>query len=475
MSFPSPRSLSLTSRLTLWFAFSSIGLVSVSVLYLYWSLVKGLDFRDDQLIDGKIEAIRSILAESPRSVAELRHRIENEWPKRVSERVYVRIIGNDGKSVAETPDVPVEFRNASKVLEREFGARLPANDSRVVGFDGQVFRAVRAIVRSPWDANDSYVVQIALDRSQESHVLREYRERLLAVVLLAVLACIFIAYEIAKRGLDPLRKMQLTAAGISSSNLDARIPIAEMPRDLGALAQTFNGMLDRLEDAFERLRRFSADMAHELRTPVNNLAGGIGVALAKDRPVETYREVLGSALEECDRISAIIDSLLFLARSESPKSQIAKERVDLREQLASLIEYYEPLAHERQIRLGIEVPEPVEIEVERTLFQRAIGNLVSNSIRHTPPGGTIRVVGGRRGGATVIEVTDTGEGIAAEHLPHVFDRLYRVDQSRTKRSGGTGLGLAIVESIVRIHGGNVRIASAPGHGTTVVLELPAHS
>jgi two-component system heavy metal sensor histidine kinase CusS len=266
--------------------------------------------------------------------------------------------------------------------------------------------------------------------------------------------------------------MAATASHITSTNLRERISAEGYPFELASLAGTFNKMLDRLEESFERISRFSADIAHDLRTPVNNIRGEAEVALARARTVDEYRDVLESCLEEAVRLSDLIGDLLFLARAESPLTHLRLERVDVGELLGGVREYYEASAADAGISITFAAGEPVIAELDRTLVQRAVGNLVSNAVEHTPPGGSVLLATNAEDDAIRIEVFDTGIGIPPEALPRVFDRFFRVDTSRSQASGGTGLGLAIVQSIVLLHGGNVKIASQPGRGTRVTLCMP---
>jgi len=195
--------------------------------------------------------------------------------------------------------------------------------------------------------------------------------------------------------------------------------------------------------------------------------------LARGRTVDEYRDVLGSCLEETVRLSDLISNLLFLARAESPLAHLHWGRVDVRELLSSVREYYEGAAAEGGITLTTaNDDEPVIAEVDRTLVQRAVGNLVANAVAHTPPGGTVVLRANADPHSVRIEVSDTGVGIPPEALPKVFDRFFRVDKSRSQASGGTGLGLAIVQSIMVLHNGNAEIQSQPGHGTRVTLHMP---
>ncbi|MGB8919015.1 MAG: ATP-binding protein, partial [Candidatus Sulfotelmatobacter sp.] len=251
------------------------------------------------------------------------------------------------------------------------------------------------------------------------------------------------------------------------------------PLELASLASTFNQMLDGLEESFERISRFSTDIAHDLRTPVNNIRGEAEVVLARARSADEYRDVIESCLEEAVRLSDLIGDLLFLARAESPLTQLRRERVNVGELLGGVREYYEASAADGGILLTTKVGDkPVVAELDRTLLQRAVGNLVSNALTHTPRGGVV-VLGTNIDFSNAdfsrirIEVSDTGVGIPPEALPRVFDRFFRVDSSRSQGSGGTGLGLAIVQSIALLHGGNVEISSQPGQGTRVTLHMPA--
>jgi two-component system heavy metal sensor histidine kinase CusS len=194
-------------------------------------------------------------------------------------------------------------------------------------------------------------------------------------------------YAIASRGIQPVREIAATVRRIRSSTLDQRVETADLPSELTLLASTFNETLDSLENAIARLARFSSDIAHELRTPLNNMRGEVEVALGKTRSPAEYREVLESSLEECLRLSRIIDSLLFLARSENPETQIRREQLDVASELRAVREFYEAAASEAHVSLDVAAPSGLSAPLDRTLFQRAIGNLVENALAHTNSGG----------------------------------------------------------------------------------------
>jgi two-component system heavy metal sensor histidine kinase CusS len=237
---------------------------------------------------------------------------------------------------------------------------------------------------------------------------------------------------------------------------------------LQPVAVAFDEMLDRLEDSFTRLSQFSADLAHELRTPLANIRGEAEVALARPRSPNEYETVIESSVAECARLSGIIDNLLFLARAEAAESRVQLSLFDGRAAIEKIASYNESIADERQ--LTITCQGQGEVYADAVLFGRAVSNLVDNAVRFTPDGGAITISIAPNSDGVEITVDDAGCGVAAAHLPRLFDRFYRVDPSRS--SEGTGLGLALVKSIAELHGGSVAISSEPGKGTRATLFFP---
>ncbi|HVC30137.1 MAG TPA: heavy metal sensor histidine kinase, partial [Steroidobacteraceae bacterium] len=321
-------------------------------------------------------------------------------------------------------------------------------------------------------AADPRFIEVAMDRAHDEYLLARYRERLWLVLGSSLVLCSLVGYLIARSGMRPIEGISRKAELIRATTLHERIPADGLPAELRGLAETFNGMLDRLEQSFRHVSQFSDDVAHELRTPINNLRGEIEVALGKARSQEDYREVLGSCFEECTRISRLIRTLLFLARSDTASDALRREAVDVGEALATIGAFYEAVASEAGVLLRVASVPGLRAELDRTLFQQAIGNLISNALAHTPAGGSVELAAA--GGAQGIQITvrDTGCGIGPDHLPHVFERFYRIEQARTGSEENVGLGLAVVKSIVARHSGEVAIESKVGQGTEVRLTFP---
>jgi two-component system heavy metal sensor histidine kinase CusS len=461
----------LAARLTAWYAGSAFLLILGATGLLYWVLVNNLDREDDQFLADQVRYLRTLLRDKPDGFPALKQEAELEWASSQHLQVYKRILDEEGRPILETPGMRGLL--PATVFPLPAAANAEPDVGREVELPGhRSFRVFAAQATRGRSGGPACVIQVALDRTAEEELLAGYRWSLWLVLGLALVLCAVAGFQIARRGLRPVREMAETARRIRSTTLNERLELDGLPAELSRLAGTFNEMLDRLEEAFGRLSRFSADIAHELRTPVNNLRGEVEVALGKPRSPHEYREILGSSLEECGRLARLIDSLLFLARAESPQTEIKREAVNVGQELEAVREFYEAAATEAGVLLAAEAPDGIVAELDRTLLQRAVGNLVANALAHTPAGGTVRVTASADDGEVRVTVMDSGSGIASEHLPHVFDRFYRADGARSTGSGRVGLGLAIVKSIAALHRGRVEITSECDKGTSVDVFFP---
>ncbi|HET7537300.1 MAG TPA: heavy metal sensor histidine kinase [Candidatus Didemnitutus sp.] len=323
----------------------------------------------------------------------------------------------------------------------------------------------------PANAAYSPLMCIAYDVSDDDALLYTLRERSIIVFVLALLLCGIAALMIARGVFRPLAQLAAAAARVQASQLSSRVGDAEWPAELGALAREFDAMLARLDESFRRLARFSSDLSHELRTPINNLRGEAEVALSQNRSPEDYRRVLESGLEECARLGRLIDTLLFIAKADNPEHGIRCRELDAAAEGQAVMDFFEAVALERRLTLLVRGTAKVYCDAE--LLRRAVANLVDNALRHTAPGGHVDLtVREGESGSTEIEVRDNGIGIEPTHATRVFERFYRGERAPGAVSG-FGLGLAIVKSIMDLHRGTVELASVPGIGTTITLRFPA--
>ncbi len=465
------RTLSIALRMTLWYALSSFALIAVATGALYAVLVNTMyqeDLRD--LADNLNNARLLLRSAAPGQFGPEPPR-RPSWAPAHQPEIYLRVLDGRAQTLTETPGMAHELPSPSSAeLARVSSPDGEERDAR--SRSGKPFMTLIVRVPGQRESDPPQFMQVAMDRENAEHLLARYRERLWLVLGTSLALCAFTGYLIARSGMRPLQDISRTAARIRSTTLDERIQVQGLPAELAELAETFNGMLDRLEQSFLHVAHFSDDVAHELRTPINNLRGEIEVALSKARSGQEYREVLGSCLEECSRISRLIQTLLFLARSDNTADTLQRERIDVGHELTKVEEFYGAAAIDAGVALRVCGDAGECAEVNRTLFQQAVGNLVSNAIAHTPPGGTITLSARADPSRLTVSVSDTGCGIPREHLPRVFERFYRIDQARASSGQNVGLGLAVVKSIAARHGGHVDIDSEVGRGTEVRVVLP---
>jgi two-component system heavy metal sensor histidine kinase CusS len=373
------------------------------------------------------------------------------------------MLDSQGRTYAEAPGM-------DRLLPTQIFPSPQKSESTVVGLKNyRKGRQLFSLVALNADAGGQlYTVQVAQDRSSDERVERNFA--VLFIILLAgsVLASALIAMTVTKRGLRPLREMTQSLGRIGPTHLKERLSPADWPGELKPLAIAFDDMLRRLDDSFTRLSQFSADLAHELRTPIANMLGEAQVALTRERTPTEYRETIESTIGECERLSRIVDNLLFVARVDAASEPIARKRFDARAAAEKIAAFYQTIADEHHV--AISCSGEGEIYADPDLFERAVGNLLDNALRFTPENGSIQIRVSKHDTSFEVAVSDNGCGIAPEHLPRVFDRFYRVEPSRG--SDGAGLGLALVKSILDLHSGSAGIRSEVGRGTTVTLTFP---
>jgi len=443
--------LSLSSRLALLFA-ACTAVVSLfaGVLFSRASEAHFVEL-DQQLLEGKLIGLRRALHDTQSRESEIR--LADELSRQAD--LSLRITGSDGRrwydSSANLPDLLAQQPGLSTV-----------ND------DGTDYRVLNAPLFE--DKPDSPQLTLLLDITHHQHFLQRMQHLIWLTVGLSALATALLGAWAARSGLRPLRRMSAIASGVSVHSLNARLPEASMPPELAEMAHSFNAMLGRLDDSFQRLSAFSADIAHELRTPLSNLLTHTQVTLTRPRPLEDYREALHSNLEELQWMAQLVNDMLYLAKADHGLLMPTREPLDLGQEVDVLLEFFAPLAEDARVILSREGT--ASIEGDRNMLRRALSNLLDNALRFTPAEGEVRVRISQQPKVLGLVVENTGEGIAAELLPRLFDRFYRADPARQEGSSEhVGLGLAITQSIIRAHGGQIRCESGDGW-TRFLIELP---
>ncbi len=330
------------------------------------------------------------------------------------------------------------------------------------------------VLASPVQENGRTVGVLEVGRSERD--LEAALRQLLLLMGLAVPAVLALATAgglfLAQRALSPIDRITRIANRIGAEDLSQRLGMPAGGDEVGRLAATFDGMLERLDGAFRRQRQFTADASHELRTPLAVATSHIDVALERPRSVEEYQEVLRLLGAEVARMRDLVSQLLTLARADSGTQTLEREPVALDQLATEVVDQLVPLAESRCLRLGTGRVDPVVVLGDQTRLMQLLFNLIENALSYTPEGGRITVDVARRDAEAILSVADTGIGIAAQHLPHIFERFYRADGARSRAEAATGLGLAIGEWIARAHGGRIQVDSTPGLGSTFTVFLP---
>jgi two-component system heavy metal sensor histidine kinase CusS len=460
-STTNPRSIA--SQLVLFFTLAAALLLFCGLGAFYWIVVRHAFAEDNAVMADKISALTANFNESgPQLFGEELKASHAHAP------YWVRVLDSDGRTLSEAPGmdrlVPPNIFPPPLTLPQSSPAPQLFTDYRAAE---KLFSLVAVQAES---GGKTYTIQVAQDRTSDEQLQRNFGLLLLAVLAAGVLVSALVARLVTRRGLRPLWQFAGTVQRIDPNHLNQRVAPAGWPRELQPLANAFDQMLGRLEDSFARLSQFSADLAHELRTPIGNILGEAQVALTRERAPDEYREVLASTIAECERLSKIVDNLLFVARADAAREPIERKRFDGRVAIEKIAAFYRTLAEER--RVTIECAGQGQVYADPLLFERAVSNLVDNALRFIPASreGAVQITIAATQADSQVIVRDNGCGIAPEHLPRVFDRFYRADPSRS--AAGAGLGLALVQSIVDLHGGSATVQSELGRGTTVTLRFP---
>lgn len=378
--------------------------------------------------------------------------------------VYFQVLDRRDRVVFSTPGTELSYAGITLTPVD----RINADNLQTWQADHRTFRG--GLTRN--DVNgSSYSIITAIDMDFHLQFLRRFRPTLWLIMSLAGALTLLAAWYGVYQAHAPLRRLSNRMGDIQADRLHVRLAPSSVPLELQDLVVSFNHMIGRLEDSFTRLSHFSADIAHELRTPLTNVITQTQVGLGKARSAEEYRELLYSNLEEQERLAKMVNDMLWLAKSEHGLIRPVQAPLDLAVEVGELFEFFEALAEERHIQLALEGNATI-IEGDRGMLRRAISNLLSNAIRHTPANSVIKVsLASPSDDEVLLSVQNPGTEITAAHLPHIFDRFYRVDPSRSRQGEGAGLGLAIVRSIVEAHGGRT-VATSTRNETTFMFTLP---
>lgn len=463
MIVKTPRSIH--SQLILFYSLSIISILLVFALAFYWETQNVMQQADINFVTEEANTIQTIMNDTTVDDVLLMKAIVTH-PVRTRNslyRYYVRLFDKNGKVILETPDLnEITPPPTAKQLPQDVVGQYQSYNLNDVNYLTYVTR-IRSL-------DDQFIgwVQIVLDTSYQ-HSITHDRRIFIGLLVIGLLFSLVVGRVVTDKGLKSLDELTDTVQKIRTSSLDHRVDPKAMPKELQSLGIAFNQMLDRIEISFSRMHQMSADMSHELRTPINNLIGQTELLLSYAHNEVDSRNVQASNLEELQRMASLIENILFLARAESQRPDVETHTIDVASEVAKVCEYYQALADDKQISL--KYIGNATVHFNQIMFRRMLTNLISNALKYSKPQGEVSVIVNDEGAEVIITVADNGIGIDAEHLPRIFDRFYRVDDSRSAQISGTGLGLAIVKSILDLHHGRIYVMSDVGIGTAIKITL----
>jgi heavy metal sensor kinase len=456
---------SIRFRLTVWYAGVLAGILILFSIATYVGVNHFLMRNLHESVAKDAQEVGSIVRENAneRDASAVGREVGEHFSAESSERA-IRVVSAEG--------VPIYSSGAADVFPAwsDSLARDPAYDMSNRAADGQEYliRTQQVVA----DSSKKYFVQVAASLSRNEEIL----EQLVGVLALALFLTTAIAvtggFLLVRSSLRPLDNIAMRAQKITSRSLHERMPVCATGDELQQLSISLNRMIERLEEAFHHISRFSADASHELRTPLTIMRGELETAVQSPTIDAGVRETLGTVLEETVRLSKIVDQLLTMSRLDAGEAFLEVSRFDFSDLVRITVEHMRLLADEKHLALKVEAAEELEVEGDQSRLQQVIVNLLDNAIKYTPNGGAIGVSVRGEGDKAVLIVTDSGIGISQESQAHIFERFYRADKARSRELGGIGLGLSIVKSIGAAHGGRVRVESAEGRGSTFRFEIP---
>jgi len=473
---------SITSKLvTLYVITASSGLL-LACGFLYWILLTNIDHEHKELLASELAELQKVLQKSPVDQKLLKQFVREE-PISTNEAhtasfhpssahySYFRLLNSQQQIIVETENMSTLF--PTTIFSESNAEFMSIFEVKNKTDDGRIFLLISHYLNTTSDIDSSWQVQIAFNVTQDEKVLLQYQKMLGVVLVLGFCFSTLTGFWITRKGLKPLNKITRAVQSISINHLNNSISSEKWPKELVLLASAFDEMLNRLNESFARLSQFSADLAHELRTPINNLMVETEIALSRQCTLSDYQQVLESNMEEFNLLNRMIEELLFLSRAEAPETKIHCHVLVLEDELKTISTYYESLAADKKV--DIRVVGRAKVFADPLLLRRALNNLIANAISYTDMRGKIKIRAMPSEHYTEVHVCDNGIGIDARELSKVFDRFYRADKARTKNTLGTGLGLSLVKSIMELHKGSVTMVSKIGQGTTVILRFPAQA
>lgn len=469
MSDKRQHSLSLTWRLIGCYSLGCLLTLTAAGLFLRENLRKNLERQDIELLTDHVASLRNTISAHPTDAKIAASYLIDSCDKRKINRICGRIIDGQNQLIFSAPDMEKMAPPISDFPPPSECGAAPSIERRgTMGPDQAAMFLLSQKVTTTQD--EQLLYQAMFVSSHIAQWMKNYDRALILTIVVGTLSSALLGWFVAHNGLRPLRLITQSFQRVTANEMNERVGDQRWPKELASLAQEFDHMLQRLQQSFNHLSQFTADAAHEFRTPLNNLMGATSLMLSKDRSAEQYRALLQSNVEQYSRLNRMVESLLFLARADHSAAGFRVQPVQASECVRGVLEFFSAMAEEREITLHMRGD--ATVMADESMLRIALSNLVSNGLRYTPAGKSLSIeIKEETNNQVAISVIDSGTGIAPEHFAHIFDRYYRVEQSRS--TAGAGLGLSLVQTIMKLHGGVAQVDSAPGAGAKFSLVFPA--
>lgn len=447
----------ISFRIAILFSFSTVIILMIMGLVIHQLVMHHFETQDRTQLEGKIQLVENLLEQNHHNPSEL--------------NLYLKdaLVGHHDLIVQiERPSSQIIFSSSPTALKSKTLVKSKHGPWLEWKVQNKIYHGL--IYKKSFDQNSaipSAQIIVGIDTSEHLHFLNDFRRQLLYIGVIGTICLMLLGWFAAWRGLRPVQNMAKVAEGISAQHLSERLEVDNTPTELKSLAIAFNDMLDRLETAVGKLSDFSSDLAHEIRTPINNLMTQTQVCLSRSRDISTYQEILFSNLEEFERLARMVSDMLFLAKAEHGLHRADLQQVNLVKEVSALFDFYDAIAAEK----GMSLKQTGQgyVEGDPSMLRRALSNLLSNAIKYGKSDSIIKIKCQQNSDTTELTIENESSPLSQEQLTRLFDRFYRTDASRQRVEEGTGLGLAITKSILDVHGATIQANYENGHITFKII------
>jgi heavy metal sensor kinase len=453
---------SLAFRLALVYAVTC-AILSVAAFFIFYHLmISNINARMDNALTEKLNECSSLLAS--KGVAALRKEIHREAQSAGTGKVFLRLLTTDGKEIVSSDLGPWGGISISNPPLQSLAQDRPIFETLKLPGGKHNARVIYGMARP------GMVLQIGRSLKDDEEILEDFRQAFRTATVIVLTLVALGGWFMARRTLSGIREVTRTAMAISDGAMGKRVPLTGRGDEIDRLSQTFNHMLDRIQSLITEMREVTDNITHDLKSPVTRIRGLAEVILTTGRSLDEYQAMAASTVEECDRLLGMINTMLDISEVKAGVAALNITHVDISALIKEACELFQPLAEDKGLVIKAKVPPQCLLSGDKRKLQRVVTNLLDNAIKYTSAGGTITISVDEGEKGEIISVSDTGRGIAADDIPHIFDRFYRADKSRSEP--GVGLGLSLVWAIVHAHGGDIEVNSSPDSGSTFTVVLP---